>query len=164
MFFLLLAVSFVAFIFFIRPKPIKFATAMLEGKFSISIPEYLIKKDSICNDAVLQYDNEQENIFLAVYEHHDSASIQDIFKRSAGGYVSTIEHGTLQKYYPEKINGHDAFIGNIRGSVKETKVYYRMAVIQCAHGALEIVIGTGNDNESRFTEDMDTIIHSIQPE
>ena len=78
--------------------------------------------------------------------------------------MTHIENGTLLKYYPETINGQEAFTGNIRGSVNQTKVYYRMALIRSATGYIKILFGAGDDEQSRYAEDMDTVIHSLNQE
>lgn len=156
-------VSLIAFVFIFNSEPVKFNSITVEGKFSISIPEYLSKTDSIDTSALLQYKNEKEQIFLLVYEITDIAnlSLKDFFKKTSDNFISKIGQATLVKYYPEQINNRDAFIGNIRGKVNETSAYYRIAVIESDMSFWEIIIGTNDVNKSRYDEDMNKIIRGF---
>ena len=131
--------------------------------FSISIPEYLSKTDSIDSSALLQYENEKEQMFLLVYEKIDSTntSPEKFFKTFSDNFTAKIEHGKLINYYPEKINGLDAVIGNIRGSVNETGVYYKIASIKNNKSFYEIIIGISSTMKSSYDEDINQIIYSI---
>lgn len=156
----LIFISLVVFIFFFNSEEIKFNTITVPAKFSISIPEYLSKTDSIDASALLQYKNEKEQLFLLVYEIKDTAtaSLKDVFKKVSDAFISRIRHATLVKYYPEQINNRNAFIGSIRGTVNETSAYYRIAVIESGNSFFEIIIGTNDNNKSQYDEDMNKII------
>lgn len=159
----LIFVSLIAFIFIFNSEPVKFNSVTVEDKFSISIPEYLSKTDSIDASALLQYKNEKEQMFVLVYEITDTAnlSLKDFFKKISDDFISRIGQATLVKYYPGQINNRNAFIGNIRGKVNETNAYYRMAVIESDKSFFEIIIGTNDNNKSQYDEDMNKIIRGF---
>lgn len=160
---LLIFISILSFIIFFHSEPIKFSTVTVPDKFSIILSEYLSKTDSIDSSALLQYKNEKEQIFLLVYEIADTAhlSVKDFFMKTSDDFISRIGHANLVKYYPEKINNQQAFIGNIRGMVNETSAYYRIAVIASGKSFWKIIIGTNDNRKSQYDEDMNKMIRSF---
>ena len=162
-FFTLILDSLLSFIVFFRPEPVKFNTVTVEGKFSISVPSYLSKTDSIDASALLQYKNEQKQIFVLVYEEADTMnqSLETFFKKFADDFISRIGRGNLIKYYPEQINSHNVFIGNIRGSVNQTGVYYRIAIIEAGNVFYELILGVSDNSLSSFDTDINGIINSF---
>jgi hypothetical protein len=163
-FFLLLFLSAIAFVLIFHSEPTKFHTVTVAGKFSISIPEYLSKTNSIDSSALLQCKNEKEQIFLLVYKETDTSQqkFETQFRKFSDDFIAKMEHGNLVRYFPIKINNHDAFIGNIRGNARETKVYYRIAEIKVSDKIYKIIIGTTENNKSRYDEDMDKIIKGFE--
>ena len=96
-----LFLSFLLFFFF-HSEPVKFNAVTFEDKFSILIPEYLSKTDSIDASALLQYKNEKEQMFVLVYEITDTAnvSLKYFFKKVSDNFISRIGQAALVKYYP----------------------------------------------------------------
>ena len=103
-------------------------------------------------------------MFLLVYKKTDSAntSLESFFKKHLNDFASKLEHGNLINFYLEKINGEDALIGNIRGSVGETGVYYRIAAIKANNSFYKIIIGVSENMKSSYDEDMDKIIRGFK--
>lgn len=163
-FFGLIILSIISFFFLSRSESVKFNETDLHGKISISVPEYLFKTDSIDASALLQFKNEKKRIFLVIYEEQDtlSLSLQDFFKKCSDTYISHIDKGVLIKYFPEKINGYDTFIGNIKGESNGSKVYYRIAVVKSSTSFYKIVVGSSEKNRNLYDEDMYTIIRSFK--
>ena len=157
-------VSVFMLIFFSQSETIKFNTVTVQKKFSISIPEYLSKTDGIDANALLQYKNEKEQMFLLVYEKADStnSSLEGFFKKNSNTFIAGIKHGNLIEYYPEKINGMDALIGNVRGNVNETGVYYRIAALKAGNSFYKIIIGISENMKSTYEEDMGKIIRGFK--
>lgn len=161
---ILFLLSVTAFFFIVRTEPTKFHEVTIEGKFSISVPEYLSKTDSIDASALLQFKNEKKKMFLVVYEEQDTLaqSLQELFKKFSTDIIANIENGILIKYFPEKINGKDAFTGNIKGEMNGAKAYYRISVIESSSTFYEIIIGVSDNNRNLVEEDMDRIIMSFK--
>ncbi len=162
-FFILILVSLLSFIIFCHPQAVTFKT-VAEGHFSISLPSYLTKADSLDPTALVQYKNEKDKLFVLVYQERDTSNvpIEMIFKKFSDDFILKIEHGNVVKYYLTKIGLQNAVVGNIRGSVNETAVYYRVAFIRSASGYYKIIIGVESDMESSYDEDMDTMIRSFK--
>ena len=162
---LLIFISLVVIILFVHTDPVKFNTITLEEKFSISIPEYLFRTDSIDRNALIQYKNEKKQLFLLAYEKKDTlrSSLEVLFKNASDDLISKIGNAQLIKYYPKKINLHKAVIGNIRGAVNETGVYYRIAIIADSSRYYEIIAGTTENNLSNFSQDIDSMLDSFTP-
>jgi len=160
---LLSIISIISFLFFINSEPVKFETASVAGKFSISVPEHLIRTDSIDPNALIQYQNVGDHLVLLVYEKKDSVKnvLEASFKNLTNELIAKIERGTLLKYFPKKINSRNAIVGNIRGNVNGTTVYYRIAVIEGAGSFYQIIVGVLEDNRSSFDEDINSIIDSF---
>ena len=114
--------------------------------------------------ALLQYKNEKAQLFVLVYEEKDTSHtpIEALFKKFSEEFILKIEHGNVVKYYLTKIDSQNAVVGNIRGSVNETAVYYRVAFIQSNSGYYKIIIGVESDMQSSYDEDMDAIIRSFK--
>ena len=136
----------------------------MDGKFSISIPAYLSKTDSLDPSAVLQYENVKDQLFLLLYEERDTTNlpIENIFKNFSESFIQKIQHGNVVKYFLTKIDSQNAVIGNVRGSVNETAVYYRIAFIRSNSCYYKIIIGVQNDMESSYDQDMDAMIRSFK--
>ena len=158
-------VSVFILIFLSQSNTVKFNTVTVLNKFSISIPEYLSKTDSIDSSALLQYKNEKEQMFMLIYEKNDSenVSLDSCFRKFSNNFIEKMEHGNLVNYYPEKINNTDAVIGNIRGRINETGVYYRVAVIRAGNSFYTIIIGLSENMKSQYDEDIDKIIRGLIP-
>ena len=162
-FLLFVFVSVFILIFFFQSEPVKFNNVTVQDKFRISIPEYLSKTASIDSSALIQYKNEKEQLFLLVYEISDTSteSLQDFFKKISDDFISKLENGSLLKYYPERINALDALVGNVRGRVNETGVYYRIAVIKSGSSFYKIIFGVSENMKSFYDEDIETILQSF---
>ena len=161
---ILLLLSGTAFFIIFRPEPTVFNTVSVSGKLRLSVPSYLTKTDSIDAEAILQYENNKEQVYLVVYEQSDTShrSMQECFEKFSNALADKLEHGALLNYVPEKINGCDAFTGNIRGSAKETSLYYRVMMIGSAEKYYEVIFCVGDNNQSSYREDIDTLIHSVK--
>jgi hypothetical protein len=164
-FFLFILASLVSFILLFSPSHFEFNTVVVPGKFSITVPEYLFRSQGIDSQAVLQYKNEKENILLLVYEKMGAPNqeLTTFFKNTASGLVEKTDHGSLMKYYPDKIDSHYAMVGHIRGRVHETDVFYKIAIIRSGKFFYEILIGTTGNTKSIYAEDMEKIISGFKP-
>ena len=160
---LLILVSLISFILFVNPQPIRFESVKISGAASISIPEYLSKTDSIDPAAALQYKNEKEQLFLLIYEKKDTINLQPevLFKKFSDDLIARIGHCNLVKYFPKQIGSHQAVIGNIRGIVNETGVYYRIAVISSESAYYEVLFGVSENRFGTYDEDMNRILDSF---
>ena len=136
----------------------------MPGILSIAVPEYLSKKEDSTSSLLLRYENEKKQLFLLIYEEQDASgqSLEVIFKLFSDNLISKIEHGNLMKYYPEKINNQDAFIGNIRGKTNEMGLYYRIAVIEANKKYYEVIFGTSDDDQLFVDDDISKCIQSIK--
>ncbi len=154
-------VSVLLLVLFSKSELQKFSSVTVPGKISICVPDYLSKTDSIDSSALLQFKNEREQLFLLVYEKSDSVSLEILFKKFSENFMSKLHNGTLLNYYPEKINGADALVGNIRGSVGETGVFYKVAVIEFENSFYKILFGVSENKRLDYEEDMEQSIKSI---
>lgn len=170
--FLLLLPLLVIVIFFAitNRNEVRFSEVKIKNRFSISIPNYLSSSDSIDASAILQYKSNAEKsgqVFLLVYEERkdssaEKKSLQKYFRFASDNFVSKISSGNLIKYFPEIIHGSHAMIGNIRGRVNETEVYYRIAILDVNNFFYEIILGTTENYKLIYVEDMNAIIHSFK--
>lgn len=145
---------------FLNSDPVRFNPVTIPGKFSLPVPEYLDKTDSIDPSAVLQYKNEKEQLFLLVYELRNQAdtSLKALFKNNSDAFISKVDHGTLAKYYPEEIDGCKAMIGEIKGNVHETKVSYTMVIINANGAFYKIIAGVSGAKNPTYHDDIYKII------
>ena len=157
-------VSVLLLVLFSKEESQKFNLVTVPNKFSVSIPDYLSKTDSIDSSALLQYKNERDQLFLLIYEKEDSLSLENFFKKFSENFISKLHNGTLINYYPEEINGADVLVGNIRGSVGEAGVFYKVAAMQGKNSFYKIIIGAVENRKSDYEEDMEKIIQSIKQE
>ncbi len=148
----------------VRSEPTVFKETAVEGKFSIPIPEYLSKTDSINPSALLQYQNAQEQVFLMVFAGIDTLHqpMKEGFKRFAGEFVSRMEKGNMLNYHPEKINGCEAILGDIRGRINETEVYYLLAMIRSGKYRYRIITGVSAQQKSKYKEDLLEMIRGFK--
>jgi hypothetical protein len=158
-------ISLAVLVFIIAsPSPqTKFNVVTIENKFSISVPEYLTRTDSLDSSALLQFKNEKEQLFLIIYEKKDSASLESFFKKFSDNFISKLENGNMINYYPEKINNsNNVLIGNIRGNVNDTKVFYKLAVIKIENTFYKLLFGVSENQRMDYEEEMDKIIKGFR--
>lgn len=160
---LLLLVSALSLIAFFRSEPVQFNKVTYKKEFSIPIPDYLTHSNNLDSSAIIQYHSLEKNIFVLVYQHPITAdTLNSYFKQLTSKLTAAIDRGTLLKYYPEKINGNQALIGNIRGSVNETIIYYRIALIQTESSFYEIIWGIDENIRSSYDDDMNKTIRGFR--
>lgn len=163
-FLILLLVSVSVFLIVFRSEPVKFNEVIIPGKFSISIPDFLVKALPGDSSLVAHYENEKKQVFLLIYQEPDTShrSLQIIFTNFSNNFISRVEQGHLLKYYPEKINGCNAFIGNIRGKINGNGVYYRIAAIKSNNNYYEFIFGVLDDDQLLYEDDMAASIRSFK--
>ena len=161
---IIFTLSALALVLILRSEPIRFNRVIVPQKFSISIPEFLSPTKDIDSLALLQYKNEKKEMFLLIYQEKDTSiqSIASAFKYFSDNFIAKTEHGKLIKYFSEKINNHNAFIGNVRGSVNETAVYYKLAVVESNNKYYELIFGVSNANQLSTDCEITSCIESMQ--
>ena len=159
----LVSVSLLIFIISFDTEEPELNIITAEGKCSLSVPKYLSATDRIDPSAFLQLKNEQEQFFILVYEKTDSVhSLMTFFKDFSERFISKVDRGNMTRYYPEKINGLDALIGNIRGNVNETEVHYRIAVFQSGNRFFTLMAGTTEKSHGQYDDVITEIIRSFR--
>jgi len=164
--FLIPLIFLIVFLVLKNPEEQKFFPVNVNGRFSISLPDFLHPAAGIDSSAALQYENEKENIFVLVYEITPDSSAKQIstqayFKSLADEFASRLERGKLVKFYPQKIGGRNGFVGNILGTVDGTQLYYRIALVKNADEFYEVIIGTTRSRKSEHNENINQMINSI---
>lgn len=159
---ILLLVSIASFLLLLNTGKTRFNT-ITSGPICIAVPEYLTPSAGIDTTALLQLENIKEQFVLLVWKRNDTVpkTPETAFRERSEQILAKTENGILIKYYPTTINGRQAWVGNIRGTVNKTRVYYRLAEIGSAGSAYEIILGVSDRNQSRYEKDMNTILQSF---
>jgi len=160
---LITPITLFSFWHFFHTENIEYRKVVVPDKFSLSIPSYLSASNQADSSALLQLFGSKENIFMLVYEIpiDSSNTLKFTFNNSAQEYISKMNSGSLLKYYPKKINNLNSYIGNIRGLVGKTNIYYRVAVIESRSTYYKIVLGITNEEQSSYDADFNIILESF---
>jgi hypothetical protein len=167
---LLLSIALFSFISSCKQET-SFKEVKVNERYSISIPEYLQPCVDLHEDASFQYQNTDKDIYAFVIDERKKTMVSydldyDIdlyFKNIASQpFHETIKNGKVSPPKKEKINGNEALVSEITGSVDGIDVYYRMGVIETPYAFYQILTWTRADKKEEFQDDMNTMIESFK--
>jgi hypothetical protein len=130
-------------------------------KVTLSVPAYLHETNDIDPAAVIQLKNEEKQLFVLVHEVNDTLTLKKSFEYYSSTLIARLMNGVLFNYYPQKINGKEAIIGDIQGRVNETNVSYKLILLESPHARYRIIIGVTDSKKENLLEDIDNLTQNI---
>lgn len=152
-------------------KETAFKEVKVNERYAISIPDYLQPCVDLHADASFQYQNTDKDIYAFVIDERKKTmasydldyDINLYFENIASQpFHEIIKNGKVSPPKKEKIDGHDALVSEITGSVDGIEVYYRMGVIETPYAFYQILTWTRADKKEEFQPDMNTMIESFK--
>jgi len=151
-------------------------TVTIKNKYSIDLPPFLTATAELNKDASLQYQNGAREFYVVVIDE-PRKKFDDLMKQGELGYgpdldgysrllVDSIREklGDKDKQAPktEKINGLDARLTSLTGTVQNINVYWRVAYVQGRNHYYQVLCWTLTQNKDKYDAQMGEIIHSFK--
>ena len=176
-------ISFYYFIFitflFLSCTNDKVQSVKVKGKYEIELPKTLTKADNLHEDASLQYQNIFSEFYTIVIDEpiadfNDMVKFDFLLKGNyspdLNGYAyllkdnlsAAIKNGKLSPLESTKINGLEAKLMTVSGTVDGLNVYYQLGFIKGKEHYYQIVNWTELKRKDDHTEKMAKIISSFK--
>lgn len=151
----------------------------IKGQYEIELPKTLSKADNLHEDASLQYQNLFSEFYTIVIDEpisdfNDLVSqdeyLAESYKPNLTGYSNllkdnlsaTIKNGKFSKFEDTKINGMEAKLMNVTGTVDGIDVYYQFGFIKGKERYYQIVNWTELSRKEDHSKVMAKIISSFK--
>lgn len=169
----LLAVAFVLLFLVSCGKRTEIVTAK---HYSLEIPSFMQKTTGLNDAASMQYKNDDKELYLLVIDE-SRKSFEDLVKTNAlnfepnlDGYsgilIESLEEGAHVKpkpvLNPKKINGLNAKVTSLTGTVGDEKSYWKIAYIEGKNTYYQVLCWTSPEKQESFEAMMDGIINSFK--
>lgn len=144
--------------------------------YSLEIPAFLQKTTGLNDAASMQYKNEDKEFYLLVIDE-PRKSFEDLvsanalsFEPNLDGYSSilleSLEEGAHAKtkpvLAPKKINGLNAKITSLIGTVANESIYWKIAYIEGKSTYYQVLCWTSPEKQKSFELMMDAVIDSFK--
>ena len=170
--YILCALPVVAFIAFNSCiKETVFNEVKVNGQYSVLIPEYLTPAAGMHQQASLQYQNEEKEIYVLVI-NESKADMQaydlnydiDTYYKNivSTPFLETLKNGKVSIPGRQEINGNKALVAEITGVLNGIDVYYKMAVIETNKKFYQVLTWTRADRKEKYEKDLFKIIESVK--
>ncbi|MFP9097692.1 hypothetical protein ACLI09_01450 [Flavobacterium sp. RHBU_24] len=151
-------------------------TVTIKNKYSVDLPSFLTATNELNKDASLQYQNGAREFYVVVIDE-PRKTFDDLMKEGGLGYGPDLDGysrllvdsvrdklGDKDKRTPttEKINGLDARLTSLTGTVQNINVYWRVAYVQGRKDYYQILCWTLTENKDKYDNQMVEIIKSFK--
>jgi len=147
-------------------------------KFSLTIPSFLKRADTLNRESSLQYQNTFREFYVLVFDE----SREEITKALTEGGLSESDTGNLKVYSDilmanfeqgievalkenkkeTVINGNPAIVMNLAGKSAGVDAYFSIAYIEGKKRYYQIVVWTLKDRRDKYKDKMDAILMSLK--
>lgn len=150
----------------------------INNEYSLTLPDFLTENKTLHNDASLKYANLFKEFYVIVIdeskqEFHDvidETELSEKYNTDLDGYTSLLIDnmglamtGTdISSPEETKINGLDARMSHIQGSVDGIPVYYTFVAIEGKEKYFQILTWTLAEKRDEYQEQMQGIVRSFQ--
>lgn len=151
----------------------------VKGKYEIELPKTLSKANNLHEDASLQYQNIFSEFYTIVIDEPISefnemvkfdAFLKENYSPDLTGYAyllkdnlsASIKNGKLSPFENTKINGMEAKLMNISGTVDDLDIYYQIGFIKGKDRYYQIVNWTELKRKETHHKAMERIISSFK--
>ena len=152
-------------------KETVFNEVKVNGQFSVLIPEYLTPSAGLHQQASLQYQNEEKEIYVLVIDESKADmqaydldyDIETYYKNIVSTpFTEKIKNGKVSIPGMQEINGNKALIAEITGILNGIDVYYKLAVIETNKRFYQVLTWTRLDRKENYEKDLLKIIESLR--
>jgi hypothetical protein len=152
-------------------------TVTIKNKYSVDLPSFLSESATELNkDASLQYENGAREFYVVVIDE-SRKEFNDVMASGELGYGAdldgysqflvddvreTIGDTSTVKPVNAKINGLDARLASLAGTVEGLNVYWRVGYIQGKKDYYQVLCWTLLENKDKYDAQMGEIIKSFK--
>ena len=151
----------------------------VKNQYSIDLPKSFSKVDFLHEDASLQYQNILSEFYTIVIDEPSSdfdnlvledASLRETYTPDLTGYskllkdnlAATIKNGKFSKFEDTKINGNQAKLMTVNGTVDGIDVFYQFGFVKGKETYYQIVNWTELKRKEDHAASMEKIISSFK--
>jgi hypothetical protein len=151
----------------------------VKGKYEIELPTTLSKADNLHEDASLQYQNLFSEFYTIVIDEPISdfndlvtqdEYLAESYKPNLTGYSYllkdnlsvAVKNAKFSNFEDTKINGMDAKLMNVSGTVDDIDIYYQFGFVKGKNRYYQIVNWTELKRKDDHSEAMENIISSFK--
>ena len=157
-----------------------FQSAVVEGIYSIKVPNYMSVSNDLSEEASLQYENLIKDAYLIVIDENKAEFIEifnelemlDSTKTALENYTqyqresisNTMDVTSVSELREIMINGNEALMIQIDGGIPEvnTDVTYLLAVIQGNANLYSVLYWTTKEQAKKMLPHFEQSIHTFQ--
>ena len=151
-------------------------TVTINKKYSVDLPSFLSVATDLNEDASLQYENQLREFYVVVIDEPRKA-FDDMMESGEIGYGpdldgysqllvddvrETIADKSTAKPTKAKINGLDARLASLSGTVENLNVYWKVGYIQGKKDYYQVLCWTLAENKEKYDAQMGEIINSFK--
>jgi len=174
-----LSILSILFVLFACKEDTSTQTITIKKQYSIEIPDFLTAANHLHEDASLQYQNIFKEFYTIIIDESskefnemvtNEPNLTEFYSPDLEGYSNliidnmkvTIEDGTYSEFTQTKINGVDAKIISISGTVEDIKVFYHLTFIKGKKQYYQIVNWTELKRKEDHLQSMENISASFK--
>jgi hypothetical protein len=148
-----------------------YTESKVNNRYIISIPDYMKPSYFLHKDASFQCADTTKDIYAVVMDEKKKTlesyamhfTLETYFTNiTKQPFLKTIKNGKITSPVKDTISGNNTLLAEITGSVKNTEVYYRLAVIESPTAFYQVVVWTKADKKDEMLPEMNKIIHSFK--
>ncbi len=148
-----------------------FNEVKVNDTYSVLIPEYLSPSAKLSENASLQYQSEEREVYAMIVEESREQmqnydldyDLQTYFTNIVSKpFTEKIKNGKVEIPGKQDINGNNALITEITGNINNTDIYYKMAVVETPATFYQVLIWTRADRKAEYEADMMKVIGSFK--
>jgi hypothetical protein len=169
----------ILFVLFACKEDTSTQTITIKKQYSIEIPNFLTAANHLHEDASLQYQNIFKEFYTIIIDESskefnemvaNEPNLTEFYSPDLEGYSNliidnmkvTIEDGTYSEFTQTKINGVDAKIISISGTVEDINVFYHLTFIKGKKQYYQIVNWTELKRKEDHLQSMENISASFK--
>ncbi|HVA98001.1 MAG TPA: hypothetical protein VNG53_03825 [Bacteroidia bacterium] len=148
-----------------------FNTVVVNGRYSLQIPEYLSATADLVPHASLQYDNTEKEVYLVVIaeskkdmenynlDYDLKTYYQNIVQQP---FADSVQKEKITSPIIKQLNGAKIMETTLTGKVHGGLVSYKLAVVETATSFYQILTWTAANKLPKYGKDLQHIIDSFQ--
>lgn len=157
---------------------VKEKTVPIDNKYSLTIPSFLNKSNTLNEDASLQYEHRMKELYVIVVDDLisdldkaiDENDLSNHYSKDIHGYTNLsldgfeLEISVLEKSEPlfTTINNLPAYLTTIKANVNNFDAFYSLAFIEGENRYYQIMTWTLAAKESEHKDKMQRMIYSFK--
>lgn len=148
-----------------------FAEVNINQRYTVLLPDYLQPCADLHENASLQYQNAEIDIYAMVIEEKKSTMENydldydlELYYNSIASqaFVDNIKNGKISPPGRQEINGNKALVSEITGNFDGKDVYYRMGIIETPYSFYQVLMWTQAAKKDEYLPDMIKMLESFK--